>query len=343
MRLNPAQLVAQLARGLAGSYAVAGEEALLMLEALDAIRAAARAAGYSEREVFEADKSFEWQQLVDHCATGSLFAERRLVEVRLGATPSEDGARVLTQFATTPPADVLLVLSAGKLDARVRNGRWWSAFEQHGAALYVWPVRPEEFPKWLEARCRTAGLQPTADALATLVQRTEGNLLAAAQEVEKLRLLRPAGVLDADAVAEAVSDSAHFEVFDWLDRLLAGDAAGAVRGLQRLREEGEDVLPILGALSYDLRKLFAVSLAVAQGRAASGAAESVGVFKMRQGAFARAGSRARPAQVLRWLQQCAVIDRRVKTGAQAQAWEDLLTLTLSASGAAAGAQAPLRR
>jgi DNA polymerase-3 subunit delta len=343
MRLNPSQLSAQLARGLAGSYAIAGEEPLLIVESLDAIRAAARKAGYGERETFDADKSFEWQRLADHCATGSLFADRRLVEVRLEATPNEEGAAILTQLAAAPQPDVLLIVTAGKLDARARAAKWWAAFEQHGASLYAWPVRADEFPAWLTARLRAAGFQPTPAAVTLLAQRTEGNLLAAAQEILKLGLLQPPGPLNEDEVAAAVADSAHVEVFGWLDRLLAGDATGAVRGLQKLREEGEDLLPILGALTYDLRKLFAVTQAVASGRQPASAAESAGIFKMRQTAFARAAARIRPAQVLRWLRQCTVIDMRVKSGGQFQAWEDLLTLTLAASGAARGGVATARR
>jgi DNA polymerase-3 subunit delta len=343
MKLAPAQLSQHLARGLASAYAIAGEEPLLIVESLDALRTAARQAGYLERETLDADKNFDWQRLADLCATGSLFADRRLVEVRLDGSPGEAGAAVLAQLVSTPPADVLLVLVAGRLDARARASKWWSAFEKNGATVYAWPVRSDEFPAWLSARLRAAGFQATPEALALLAQRTEGNLLAASQEIMKLALLHPKGPLDAEAVASAVADSAHVEVFGWLDRLWAGDAVVAARGLQRLREEGEDLLPILGALALDLRKLFAVTLSVSGGRTPSAAAEAAGVFKMRQNAFARAAARARPAQVLQWLRQCAAIDVAFKSGAQPQAWEDLLTLTLTASGAGRSGVATARR
>ena len=343
MKLSPHQLAAQLARGLASSYAIAGEEPLLMVEALDAVRAAARKAGYLERETLDADKSFEWQRLAELCATGSLFAERRIVEVRLEGVPGEEGAEVLTDLVMTPPADVMLILLTGKLEARHRSAKWWSAFEHNGVALYCWPVRSDDFGSWLADRVRAAGFQPTPEALALLTQRTEGNLLAASQEIMKLGLLQPPGKLDEEAVASAVADSAHFEVFTWLDRLWAGDALAAVRGLQCLREEGEELPPVVGALASDLLKLFAVTLAVARGDSPSVAVRSTGVFAMRQGAFARAASRTRPAQVLQWLRQCATIDVASKSGAQHQAWEDLLTLTLTASGAGTGGVATARR
>jgi DNA polymerase-3 subunit delta len=343
MRLSPLQLSSQLARGLAPAYAIAGEEPLLVTEALDAVRAAARAAGYSERETVDADRSFEWQRLAEQCATGSLFAERRVVEVRLAATPAEEGAAVLTQLASQPPPDVLLILTAGRLDARARAAKWWKAFENQAAAVYAWPVRPEEFPQWLGARLRAAGFQPTPDALALLAARTEGNLLAAAQEVTKLGLLHPPGPLDGEAVAAAVADSAHVEVFGWVDRLFAGDGAAAVRGLQRLRDEGEELLALLGALTFDLRKLFAATRQVARGQAPATAAEASGVFKNRQAAFARAAGRVRPTQVLGWLRQCNTIDGLAKSSGQAAAWEDLLTLSLAVSGTAASGVANRRR
>jgi len=343
MRLNPSQLPAQLARGLASSYAIAGEEPLLITEALDAIRAAARKAGYSERETLDADKQFEWQRLAESCATGSLFAERRVVEVRLEGAPGEEGGSVLVELASKPPPDVLLILVTGRLDARARGAKWWNAFENHGATIYAWPVRPDEFPQWLAARLHAAGFQPTPEALALLAMRTEGNMLAAAQEITKLALLHKPGALDDAAVAAAVADSAHMEVFSWLDRVLAGDGAGAVRGLQLLRAEGEDLLPMLGALAFDLRKLFVAAQGVARGQAPAAAAESSGVFKQRQTVFARAAGRTRPPQVLGWLRQCNIIDGLVKTGGQAAAWEDLLTLTLAVSGTVKGGFAAARR
>lgn len=333
MKLAPQQLYPHLQQTLASCYAIGGEEPLLIVESIDHIRAAARRAGYLERETLEVDKNFEWQRLAELCATGSLFADKRMVEVRLDGSPGDEGAAVLADLASAPPPDVLLVLVAGRLDSRQRSSRWWTAFEQKGAAVYGWAIRSNDFPDWLHARLKAHSYYPTADALALLVQRTEGNLLAAAQEILKLTLLQPPGKVDVSAIEAAVADSAHFEVFGWLDRLWAGDAVGAVRGLQRLREEGEELPPVVGALASDLRKLFEVTLAVARGDSPGGAVKTTGIFAMRQGAFAKAGGRMKPAQVLQWLRQCATIDMASKSGGQSQAWEDLLTLTLTASGA----------
>ena len=334
MRLsNPAQLGTALSQRLAPIYLITGEEPLIIQEALDAIRAAARAQGYSEREVLDADKGFEWQRLLDTCNTPSLFAPRRIVEVRMGAGPDAAGAQVLQALAKSPAPDVLLIVTTGKLDSRARNGAWYAALEQAGAALYVWPVKSEELPQWIVARLRAAGVQADADAVRLLAERTEGNLLAAAQELRKLALLHPGAKLGSAEVEAAVADSAHYEVFGWLNTVMAGDARAAVRGLQGLRDEGEDVLPILALLARALRELYVASKHYARSRNANAAVEAAGVFRSNQPAYARATARATPAQVLGWLRRCARIDAQVKSGAQAAAWEDLLTLTLAAAGA----------
>jgi DNA polymerase-3 subunit delta len=343
MKLAPQQLYPHLQRELASCYAIAGEEPLLVVESLDHVRAFARKAGYLERETLEVDKNFEWQRLADLCATGSLFADRRMVEVRLEGSPGDEGAAILAALASNPPPDVLLVLFTGRLDSRQRSSRWWTSFEQKGAAVYAWAVRSNDFPDWIHGRMKAQGYYPTADALTLLAQRTEGNLLAAAQEILKLTMLQPPGKVDVAAVEAAVADSAHFEVFGWLDRVWAGDGIGAVRGLHRLREEGEELPPVVGALASDLRKLFEVTLAVARGDSPGGAVKTTGVFTLRQGAFTKAGGRIKPAQVLQWLRQCASIDIASKSGAQPQAWEDLLTLTLTASGAVTSGVATARR
>lgn len=328
MRLNAGQVEAQIKRGLAPCYVLAGEEPLLIQEAQDAIRVAAREQGYAERETLDVERDFDWNRLLELCATGSLFCDRRLIELRVNTAPGDAGGKVLKQLAATPPAGVLLMVVAGKLETRVRNSGWYAALEQAGAGLYAWPMRGDEFPRWLGQRLRAAGLQADADALALLVQRTEGNLLAAAQEVTKLALLHAGEVLDTARIVAAVTDTAHYGVFDWIDRMLAGDCLAAARGLVRLREEGEALPALVAVLAMDLRKL---AQAAARGGGES-ALTAAGVFKMRQGAFARALSRVRPGQVLGWLQQLSQVDILLKTGADSAAWEGLTRVVLAVSG-----------
>jgi DNA polymerase-3 subunit delta len=345
MRINnPNQLTAQLQRGLAPIYLVAGEEPLLLQESLDAVRAVARTQGYAEREVLDAERGFEWQRLLDTCNTPSLFAPRRIVELRAGSAPDAEGGKVLTRVAQDPAPDVLLIVSLGKLESRARNAAWCGALEAAGVGLYIWPLKPEELSGWIGNRLRAAGLQADPDTLRLLAERTEGNLLAAQQEVEKLALLYPGQTLGLPQIEAAVADSAHYEVFGWLNKLMAGDARGAVRGLEGLRAEGVDLLPILAVVASGLRQLARAASSYSRNRNASAALEAAGVFRTNQPAFARALERCRYGQVLNWLRDCAVIDALAKSsGTQPAAWEELLTLVLAASGAAKGRLAAVRQ
>lgn len=355
MRLNPNQLSGHLGKGLAPIYAVGGEEPLLIEESLDAIRDAARKQGYSEREVFEVDAGFDWQRLIESYASLSLFASRRIIELRMpkgitgGRRKAADvgdgdgnegeksgggnGARILPELARRPAPDTVLIVVAGKLDYRSRQGGWFLALEEAGASLYFDPIRPERLQEWLQGRMKKAGLVAEADAVELLAERTEGHLLAAAQDIEKLKLLFPHGRIGAEEIRIAVADSARFEAFDLADKILSGDTAGAIRALQRLRDEGEEIPKLLGALAYDLRAWATAALIHERTQNPSEACESARIWKTRQPNFIKGLQRAKAGQVLRWLADCARIDAAFKSGSYEQAWEDLLTFVAASSGA----------
>ena len=334
MQIRPNQIATHLAKGLAPLYLVAGEEPLLMQEALDAIRAAARGAGFSEREVFDVERGFSWQRVIDACNSLSLFATQRIVEVRIATSPDDEGRKSLQALAAQLQRDTLLIVVCGALDKRQRESAWFKALDGAGASVYVWPVKQEEFVPWLDARLKAAGVKIDADAVKLLAERTEGNLLAAAQDVEKLKLLFAGEHIDAAALGQAVADSARFEAFDLNDRVLDGDAAGAVRSLQRLREEGLSPLEILGALSWCLRSLGKAAIHYVSVRDAATALEMAGVRRFQQSKYLKALPRVRPGEALNWMRRIGQVDQMVKTGQDAAAWEELLTLILAASGAA---------
>jgi DNA polymerase-3 subunit delta len=323
MRLNLAQLPAAVNQALAPIYVVAGEEPLLIQEALDLLRAQARRRGYAEREVFDVERGFDWGPVFDTYRTPSLFSSRRIVELRLQALPDAAGAEALHTLAQQPAADVLLLVCADKLEWKTRSGGWYAALAAAGDELYCEAVTPAQLPGWIAARLRAAGLQADEEAVQMLASRTEGHLLAAQQEIHKLALLYPNGRIGVEEIDAAVADSAHFEVFDWLDKILAGDRRGAVRALGRLREEGVELPQILGALAFDLHNW----LAAVQGGA-------LRAPKRRQALLRRAAARAGGARVRGWLRACARLDALAKgAGTQSQAWEELLTLALAATSA----------
>jgi DNA polymerase-3 subunit delta len=354
MRLNPSQLAGHLKRGLAPIYVVAGEEPLLIEESLDELRAAARKQGYGEREVLDVDAGFDWQRLLESYASLSLFASRRLIELRAprGLAPgrrksAEDGedspnessgggngAKILAELAGNPAPDTILIVVGGKLDWRTRQGGWFAALEKAGASVYAEAVKPERLPAWLEGRMKQVGLAADAEAIQLLAERTEGHLLASVQDIAKLKLLYPEGRIGAEEIRSAVADSARFEAFDLSDKVLGGDSTGTAHALQRLREAGEEIPKLLGALGYDLRCWAAAALAYEKTGDAAQACEQARIWKSRQPKFIKGLARAKSGAVLSWLKRFAQIDSTYKSGQPEKAWEDLLTCLLAASGAA---------
>lgn len=337
MQLRPAQLSSHLKQPLLPIYVVAGEEPLLIQEALDALRAAARQQGFAERQVLDADKSFDWSQLTQAAASLSLFATRRLIEVNLPTgAPGDAGGKALRALAEKPVPDTVVVLVCGALEYRTRQSAWFATLEAAGASLYIPAVKPDELPPWIGSRLKAAGLSATPDALELLAHRTEGNLLAAQQDVEKLKLLHPGGTLDADQVRAAVADSARFDAFDLTDKVLTGDAPGAVRSLARLREEGVELPALVGAWAWMLRQWALAAAHYAQTGDATAACVAAKIFGPRQAPYLKALPRVPAARVHGWLAQASSIDLKGKsTAGEPGAWEELLTCVLAASSAPA--------
>jgi DNA polymerase-3 subunit delta len=341
MSITPAQLHSRLKQGLSAAYLLAGEEPLLLQEAADALRAKARAAGFSEREVLHVEAHFDWDQLRLSGENLSLFASRRMLEVRLGErSPGMDGAKALKDWLERPQPDTLLIVHAGRLDKGSRESAWFAAFEKHGVAVYAWPVKLDELPGWIAARLQAAGLRADPEAAAVLGQRTEGNLLACAQEIEKLVLLCPDGQLTAGRVREAAADSANFDAFDLVEKALSGQQAATLQVVERLREEGVEVVPIVAAVVAALRQLYLAGKAVAAGQPAERALNDARVLWSRRAAYQRALKRLSQAELLNLIQEASWVDRAAKGAAPAEPWAELLKLAARLSGVPLGARHP---
>jgi DNA polymerase III subunit delta len=256
LKLTLERLKADLAEHLRPIYLVSGEEPLLVGEALDALRAAARARGYEERQVFFIERQGAgWDDVQQAAQALSLFASRRIVEIRLpSGKPGVSGAAALTRLAAAAGDELLVLIVAGQLEREAQNAPWVQAVQERGAWIPIWPLERARLPQWLRARFAAAGLSASETAVALLAERSEGNSLAARQEVDKLALLLPRGarVELADVVASS-SDSARFDVFQLGDAVRAGDAARALRVLASLRAEGTELVLVLWALVRELR------------------------------------------------------------------------------------------
>lgn len=330
MKVAADQLSAQLQRGLSPLYAVYGDDPLLTLEAADAIRAAARASGCSEREVFTVERGFNWQSLMASGNSLSLFASQRLLEIRIpGGKPGTEGSKALEAYCANLPQDTVTLMLLPKLDKASQNTKWFKALDSVGATVQVYPVDYARLPEWIGRRLAAQNQKADRDTLRFLAERVEGNLLAAHQEIQKLSLLYPEGSLSFEQVKNAVCDVARYDVFKLGDALLEGDAARSTRILDGLRGEGEDPVLILWALSREARQLAKIQVAVKAGTPAPQAMRNAGVWDSRQALVGKALRRLPLDKLQAALKRAADIDRMIKGLLKGDVWDELLQLGLS--------------
>jgi len=324
----------QLATGeLKPAYLLAGEEHLLLLEAADALRARARELGFTEREVFDADANFDWNQLAQSASAMSLFATRKLIDLRMPTgKPGKEGSAAIIEYCSNPPPDTVLLITATQW-SKAHETSWVTALEKVGVFVPLWPLKPNELPDWIAQRMASRGLKPTREAIEALVERIEGNLLAAAQEIDKLALLQGDKPLDAETLEDLVADSARFDVFKLADAALAGDASRALRILAGLRAEGEQVVGLLGWLLNQLQLL--ARLANARGNQAA-AFKAERIWPAREAIYKKALSRADRTHWDACLIQAGRVDRIGKGRGVGDAWLELERLLVAIAQPRAG-------
>lgn len=331
MKLYPDKLATHLNQGLLPVYFFSGDEPLQLGEAADAVRKQAREAGFTEREVMHADKGFDWNELLASGNAMSLFAERKVIDLRFpSGKPGKDGAAALIEYVERLPEDTVLLITAGKIDKAAQQSKWFKALDKVGATLQVWPVEAADMPRWLEQRMRSRGLQPDKEAVTMVSDRVEGNLLAAAQEVDKLVLLNGEGPLSEEQVETAVADSARFDVYSLVDTALLGDITRVTRMLEGLRGEGVEPVLILWALSREIRNLADMAGLLESGKGMDSVLARV--WGKRKGPVRRGLQRHNRARWQMMLRRAARLDRLVKGQAAGNAWDELLQLGLMMAG-----------
>ena len=338
MELTPERLAALPEDGaLHPVYLIAGPETLRVQEAADAVRKQARVQGIGEREVFDADtKGFEWDTLEAAFNAPSLFSARRLIEVRLpNGKPGKEGAEALSKFCADPPADVILLITGGDW-SKAHHGKWTEAVSRSGVIAIAWPIKPHELTGWIETRLRAKGLRADRDAVQVLVERVEGNLLAAAQEIDKLALLADGETLDAGRMESLVADAARYDVFRLTDAMLGGQGALVSRMLSGLRAEGDAVAGLMPMVVRELLRTAALARVQARGGNLGAEMKAQGIWETKQAPFKRALQRhANPARWDRFVAEASRIDRIAKGRGHGDAWVALERLLLAIAEARA--------
>jgi DNA polymerase-3 subunit delta len=337
MKLSPAQLAKHLQGSLAPVYVVCGDEHLLCQEACDAIRQATRGQGFSERQVFNVETGFDWGQLIEAGASLSLFAEKRLIELRIpNGKPGDKGAAALLDYLARPAEDTVLLISLPKLDGSTQKTKWAKALIDGKDVRFVqiWPVDAAQLPQWIRQRLAQAGLAADQEAVEMIAARVEGNLLAAAQEIEKLKLLAEGGQINAETVQAAVADSARYDVFGLIDACLHGHASHALHMLEGLRGEGIEPPVILWALARELRLLAGIAQQYAQGLPLEKAFAQARppVWDKRRPLVSKALQRHSAQRWNQLLMDAQRIDAQIKGQAEGNPWTGLADLCLQLAG-----------
>jgi DNA polymerase-3 subunit delta len=333
MQLRIDALDAHLAKALAPLYVITSDEHLLALESADKIRRAARAQGYSEREVLSAERSFKWGELLAASQSQSLFGERKLIELRIpGGKPGKDGSQALQAYAAAPNPDNVTLITLPRLDWASQKAAWVTALQQAGVFIEIPMVDRSQLPNWIGARLAAQQQSADRDSIAFIAERVEGNLLAAHQELQKLALLHPPGKLSFEQIHDAVLNVARYDVFKLNEAMLAGDAARLVRMLEGLKGEGEALPLVLWAVAEEIRTLLKLQTGVSQGKPLPALLKEHRIWGPRE-RLAEAALRRLPLSLLQQaLQEAAQVDRMVK-GLRAKAfagdaWDALLQLGL---------------
>lgn len=341
MKLRINQLGAQLKKQLAPVYIVSGDEPLQVAQCCDQIRKHARNTGFSERHVYHVETGFDWGDFLNNANSLSLFAQKQILELRIpGGKPGDAGSKALLKYISAPSPDNLLLMITDRLDNTLQKSKWFKMLEHAGVFIQIWPIESGQLPNWLNQQLKKEGYKATPDALNLIAERVEGNLLAASQELEKLKLLAKNKIIDETIVCEAVSDNARYDVFQLLDTALEGNIKQCVRILGILNGESIEPPIILWALAREIRLLSYISRQLSRGLSSDVAIEqsakvlgfSPFMLKRRKSLLEKAIHRNSERNLRQMLLATGKIDRYIKGLDRGNAWDELLALTLSLAG-----------
>ncbi|MBY4676218.1 DNA polymerase III subunit delta [Marinobacterium arenosum] len=333
MKIKPEQLGQHLKKGLAPVYLITGDEPLLAEESCDLLRAELQAQGFSEREVLHVDGGFKWEYLLECANALSLFAERKLIELRLGGQKlSKPASEILQEYLANPAPDNVLLILADKLDGGSKKSAWFKAIEKTGLVVEIWPVEANQLPGWLRQRAAQLGLSLDEEAVQLLCGRVEGNLLAAKQELDKLSLLYPGQTLTADTVIDAVSDSSRYDIYGLTDAAVQGQAARTQKILQVLRQEGTEGPVALWALSREIRTLLTIQQGLQAGVPYDTLCQREKIWGKRKQLLRKAAQRCQPALLMELLERCFRVDQIIKGARAGDLWLELSAICLALAG-----------
>ncbi|MGK0442166.1 MAG: DNA polymerase-3 subunit delta [Pseudohongiellaceae bacterium] len=330
MKIKPEQLQQQLKKQLLPVYILHGDEPLLVQECADTLRKACKAQGFGDRDIIHVENNFNGEELYAANQAMSLFAERKIIELRMPTgKPGAAGSKAIVDYLANPSPDNVLLIICGKVESASQRGKWFKTIESAGVSVQVWPVGARDLPRWIEQRLNSKGLQANRQALELLSEKVEGNLLAAAQEVHKLQLYTEGELITVDTVMAAVADSARYNVFGLIDSCLEGDARSALKMLQGLKAEGSQVFTLLPLFNRELRTLYACAQQVGDGHGIDRVLQNQRIWDSRKHVTKLALTKLSIKRIAELIKLANDIDQSAKGMSKANSWdllEQLITL-----------------
>jgi len=332
MRLKAEYLQQDIAKKMRLAYLVTGDEPLQQMECCDLIRQSARDLGYEEREVFVVERSFDWASFLQSANSLSLFASKKIIELRFNtAKPGDAGSKALIEYFDHATSDNVLIVTMPKIDANTQRAKWFKQVESNGAIIQVWPIEIRNLPAWIGVRMKIKGLKPTSEACKQLAEKVEGNLLSAAQEIEKMAINAPTTVSIEDVLDSAVDDT-KYDVFKLVDSTINGEISRIVSIVQSMRKSGEDVLYLLWALTRELRAMVQMAEDKQQGMPLNQILKKHFVWDKRSSIVSQGLQRYSAPQWTRCLQRAMVVDQIIKGKESGDPWDAVLDLCLLMAG-----------
>lgn len=329
MRSTPKQINALLQKGLLPVYLITGDEPLQQGEVADVIRKAARKAGFINREVLSVDTYFDWNSLAVSADSMSIFADKQIIELRFpNASPGVEGSKALISYCDRPDSDTLLLITMGKLGKDALKARWFQALDKVGCVIQVWPQEGQDLISWLQQRLQQRGLVADIQGVKILASRTEGNMLAAAQEIEKLYVLYGAEKLSPQQIEDVVADSSRYDVYKLVDAVLSGNVKRIFKVISGLQAEGVAAPIVLWALTKEARSLIKVQQAIAQGQNRALVYKNNQIWDKRQALVESVLNKLRVNDFNKILLWSAKADQQIKGQQSGNAWETILAICL---------------
>ena len=329
MRIKPEQLKSSLQKKLIQVYFLTGDEPLQLAELADAIRQSAKDSGFENREILSVDHSFQWHELAFAADSLSIFSDKKVLDLRLpSGSPGIEGSKALINYCERIPEETILLITAGKVSSSTFKAKWMDAIDKKGVIIQVWPLDGQDLLRWLDHRMQQRGISTDSEGLRILASRIEGNLLAAAQEIEKLYVLYGTGKLSNQQIFDVVADSSRYDVFKLIDAVLSSDINRILKILTALRSEGIAAPIVLWALTREARTLIKIKTALSQGQNKETVFTANQIWDKRKQLINNALNRLNDNQLNGILVLSAKADRQIKGQEQGDIWELMLVICL---------------